>query len=221
MSPWICLLSLLTLAAAAPAPSTAPESPSLEERKALDRDDAAAEAAADRGDVQAALRYMDFFGHEQEEFASAMVEYGRQQRALRRAVTDKFGEQSWQEAASALGVPRHGRKDQRSFRREGDVVYVRNKGSQHDVPYVKVNGVWKVSVRDVLLTGVKARLGKDVKIEEADLHVLAGKLAKVVRQRGKGMAGLAESVRAGRIRTAAALRDAVEALKRPASSKAK
>ena len=82
------------------------------------------------------------------------------------------------------------------------------------MPYVKVGGVWKISVRDVLLNAVRARLGKDVKFEEADLHVLAGKMAKVVRQRGKGMSDLADAVSAGRIATDSALRDAVEALRR-------
>ena len=47
-------------------------------------------------------------------------------------------------------------------RREGAVLYVRNAGAQHEVPYVKVNGVWKVSVRDVLLVALKSRFGDDV-----------------------------------------------------------
>jgi len=207
------VLVLLVFVAAAPADSR----PTDKELAEIDRDDAAAEAAADRGDFTAALRYMDFFGHEQEEFATAMLEYGRDQRMLQRAVVDKLGERAWRRAADALGVPHH-RREGRTARREGEVVFVRNAGAQHDAPYVKVNGVWKLSVRDVLLTAVKARLGKDVKFEEADLHVLAGKMAKVVRQRAKGMSDLADAVKAGRIASEGALRDSVEALRRGAGS---
>ena len=207
----VLLLSLL--AGAAPAPAAA--RPTAQEMEALDRDDAAAEAAADAGDFKAALRYMDFFGHEEEEFATAMLEYGREQRALRGAVVDKLGERAWRQSAAALGVARHSRaKEGRKIRREGEIVYVRNVGADHDVPYVKVNGLWKVSVRDVLLTGVRARFGPDEKVEEADLHVLAGKMATVVGQRAKDLAGLAESVQAGRIQSAAALRQAAEALRK-------
>jgi hypothetical protein len=66
--------------------------PTAKEMDALDRDEAAAEAAMDAGDLQKALRYVDYFGHEQEAFATAMLEYGKTQRALRRAVEKKFGE---------------------------------------------------------------------------------------------------------------------------------
>src|SRR5258705_7592571 len=84
----------------------------------IDRDDAAAEAAADAGDFTRALRYMDFFGHEQEAFATAILEYGRDQRKLRRAVLDKLGERAWRRAARALGIPRHrGPAQERSVRR--------------------------------------------------------------------------------------------------------
>jgi hypothetical protein len=79
---------------------------------------------------------------------------------------------------------------------------------------VKVNGVWKVSVRDILLTAVRARFAAKEKVEEADLHVLAGKMAKVIGGRSKGLADLAESVRAGRIRSDAALREAAQNLRR-------
>src|SRR5687768_15349420 len=57
--------------------------PSRDELKALDRDEAAAEAAADTGDVREALRYFDYFGHEHEAFATAVLKYGRAQRRLR------------------------------------------------------------------------------------------------------------------------------------------
>ena len=66
--------------------------PTASGMEALDRDDAAAESAADAGDMEAARHYVDYFGHEQEDFASAMLEYGRSQRSLRRAVENKFGE---------------------------------------------------------------------------------------------------------------------------------
>jgi len=189
--------------------------PSKTDLADLDRDDAAAEAAADRGDFPAALRYMDFFGHEQEEFATAMLEYGRDQRKLRKAVVDSLGERAWLHAADALGVPHHKpRGEGRSARREGEVLYVRNGGAEFESPYVKVGGVWKVSVRDVLLTAIRARFGQKEKVEEADLHVLAGKMAKVIRGRSKGLSDLAEAVRTGRIRTDAALREATENLRR-------
>lgn len=189
--------------------------PSKMELADLDRDDAAAEAAADRGDFPAALRYMDFFGHEQEEFATAMLEYGRDQRKLRKAVVDALGERAWLHAADALGVPHHKpRGEGRSARREGDVLYVRNGGAEFESPYVKVGGVWKVSVRDVLLTAIHARFGPKEKVEEADLHVLAGKMAKVIRGRSKGLSDLTEAVRTGQIRTDAALREATENLRR-------
>ena len=189
--------------------------PSKTDLADLDRDDAAAEAAADRGDFPAALRFMDFFGHEQEEFATAMLEYGRDQRKLRKAVVDALGERAWLHAADALGVPHHKpRGEGRSARREGDVLYVRNGGAEFESPYVKVGGVWKVSVRDVLLTAIRARFGQKEKVEEADLHVLAGKMAKVIRGRSKGLSDLAEAVRTGRIRTDAALREATENLRR-------
>ena len=202
-------------AARAPA-KPAGKPPTAAEMEALNRDDAAAEAAADKGDLEAALRYVDYFGHEQEDFASAMLEYGRSQRSLRRAVEKKFGEDEWAQAAAALGVPRHQRgRDKRSVRREGDVVYVKNFGAAHEAPYVNVDGVWKVSVRDVLLTALRARFGRDMKVEEADLHVLAGKMAKVIRTRAEGLSGLADSVESGGIQSAGALRAAIDGLQTP------
>ena len=197
-------------AAVAPA-----DQPSAEDLKALDRDDAAAESAIDTGDLQKALRFVDFFGHEQEDFATATLQYGRSQLALRRAVVEAFGEKAWTETATALGVPRHDHdKGRRSVRREGDVVFVKNAGAEHEVPYVKVGGVWKLSVREVLLVALTARFGRDVKVEEADLHVLAGKMAKVVRKRSDDLSSLADSVRDGRVRSPGALRKAAEALRR-------
>ena len=194
----------------AAAPAVDPLTP--EEISALDRDDAAAEAAADRGDFSVALRYMDYFGHEQEDFALAVLEYGRDQRALRRAVTDKLGQRAWRQTAAALGVPRHDREG-RKVRREGGVVFVRNEGARHDVPYVRVRGVWKVSVRDVLLNAIKASLGDDAKVEEADLHVLAGKMGDVLRDRGKRLESITDSVRSGKIRSTAELEAAVESVR--------
>lgn len=188
--------------------------PSAEELKALDRDEAAAEAAMDRGDVREALRYVDYFGHEQEDFATAMLEYGRAQRELRRAVVGAFGQRAWDEAARSLGVPRHGPKHRRSVRRDAGVVYVKNPGAAHEVPYVRVDGVWKLSLRDVLLTAVTARFGAEADVEEADLHVLAGKMARVVRARAQGLATLAASVRGRRVASDEELRKAVEGLRR-------
>jgi hypothetical protein len=228
MATLVLLFLALGAAARSPAPTERPSNTAaphdapppaarVSERELgdLDRDDAAAEAAADRGDFPAALRYMDFFGHEQEEFATAMLEYGRDQRKLRKAVVDSLGERAWRHAAAALGVPHHrSRGEGRSVRREGEVVYVRNGGAEFESPYVKVGGVWKVSVRDILLTAVRARFGAKEKVEEADLHVLAGKMAKVIGARSKGLADLAESVRAGRIRSDAALREAAQNLRR-------
>ena len=211
---WICLL-----AAAAPG-GAATTAVDPNELQALDRDEAAAEAAADAGDFSTALRYMDYFGHEQEAFATAILEYGRDQRKLRRAVLDKLGDRAWRRAARALGIPRHRRRGReaegRTVRKEGNVILVRNSGAEHDVPYVKVDGVWKISVRDVLLIAVRARLGSEAKVEEADVHVLAGKMAKVIARRGKGMSDLADAVRAGRVDSDAALREAAEALRREA-----
>ena len=188
---------------------------SEQDLKALDRDDAAAEAAADAGDVSKALRYYDFFGHEQEDFARATLEYGRSQRLLRTAVINRFGRRTWRRAAAALGIRRHDRdRTLRTVRREGGVVYVKNAGAEHDTPYVKVNGLWKVSVRDVLLTAVRAKLGKNIKFEEADLHTLAGKTAKVITIRSEGVTKLAKDVDAGRVATPEALREAIGKLKR-------
>ena len=61
---------------------------------------------------------------------------------------------------------------------------------------------------------IRARFGANEKVEEADLHVLAGKMAKVIRGRSQGLADLADAVRAGRIRTDAALREAADNLRR-------
>src|SRR2546423_4333660 len=126
----ICLVVGLTCAAALAAPA---KQPTAKEMEALDRDEAAAEAAMDAGDLQKALLYIDYFGHEQEAFATAMLEYGRSQRALRRAVEKKFGDDAWTQAAKALGVPHHDRdKEKRTVRRHGGVVYVKNFGAEHE-----------------------------------------------------------------------------------------
>lgn len=220
---FILLLTCISMAPAQSPPTSPRQTLPLtdKERADLDRDEAAAEAAGARGDLAGALRYMDYFGHEQEDFAAAMLEYDRSQGDLRRAVIDKLGQRAWRRTAAALGIPRHRRRGRdgddaegdRTLRREGRIVYIRNAGARHDIPYVNVDGVWKVSVRDVLLTALKARFGPGVKFEEADLHVLAGKMAKVVRRRGKRLADLAASVRAGRVATPDALREAAAALR--------
>ena len=215
----IPLVVWLTCAVALGAPG---KPPTAKEMEALDRDEAAAEAAMDAGDLQQALRYVDYFGHEQQAFATAMLEYGRSQRTLRRAVEKKFGAETWTQAAKALGVPHHDRdKEKRTVRREGGVVYVKNLGAEHEAPYVNVKGVWKVSVRDILLTALRARFGPGFKTEEADLHVLAGKMAKVIQKRSDGVAQLADSVESGGITSAAALQAAIDGLRNPGARPAR
>jgi len=186
---------------------------------ALGRDDDAAEAALASGDVSAALRYFDYDGHEQEDFARATLEYRRARQALGDVVRDTFGRATWSKAAVLLGVPRHRRggagEPDRVARRDGSVVYVKNLGANNEVPYVNVDGVWKVSVRDVLLTALRARFGKSVEYEEADLHVLAGKMARVLRGRAKQLSSMADDVKAKRFRSADDLLDAVDRVRRP------
>ena len=61
----------------------------------------------------------------------------------------------------ALGVPplpRGEDNEPRSLRREGNILYAKVPGGANEVPYVKVDGVWKVSVRDVLITALRAQL---------------------------------------------------------------
>ena len=184
------LLTLLTCA-----PPVRAETPPVDLR-ALDRDDAAAESALSSGDLDAALKYFDYFGHEQEDFCRATLEY---------------------RAARALGVPRHNRgrgPADRSVRRDGAVVYLRNVGASNEVPYVNVDGVWKVSVREVLVTALRARFGRIVAYEEADLYVLAGKMGRVLRARASQLSGLAADVRAKRITSAEQLDAAVGRIRR-------
>ena len=191
---------------------------SASDLRAIDRDDAAAEAALAGGDLEAALRYFDYFGHEQEDFARATLEYRLARQGLGAAVCEALGRRAWARAARALGVPRHGRGGAgaagRSVRREGVIVRVKNAGAANDVPYVFVDNVWKVSVREVLVTALRSRFGKSVDFEEADLHVLAGKTARVLRDRAGRLAALADDVRTKRVTTAEQLRDAVERIRR-------
>lgn len=203
------VLSLTPTVRAAPTPA-----PAADDLATLTRDDTAAEAAILAGDVDAALRYFDYSGHEQEAFARASVEYRRARVALRRAVRQTFGGPAWAQAAADLGVdddePDPAR---RSVRRQGDVLYAKMRGARHEVPYVKSDGLWKVSVRDVLLTAVRARFGADVAYEEADLYVLAGKMAKVMQGRAADFSALAGDVRGGRVRSRRELRDAVRRIR--------
>src|SRR5947208_2384576 len=71
---------------------------------AIDRDDAAAEGALAKGDVEATLRYFDYFGHEQEDFARATLEYRLARQKLGEAVRESLGRRAWGRAARALGV---------------------------------------------------------------------------------------------------------------------
>jgi hypothetical protein len=210
----ILLLSLLLVPAfTARADSPAPAGIDLH---SLDRDDAAAEAALESGDVDAALKYFDYFGHEQEDFCRATLEYRLARRKLEDAVRASLGNRTWGRTARALGVPRHwrGRGDgERSTRRDGKVLYVKNPGAGNEVPYVFLDGRWKVSVRDVLATALRARFGPSVEFEEADLYVLAGKTAKVFRSRAGRLSELAEDVRAKRVATDEQLAAAVDKIR--------
>lgn len=208
---WLVVLLFVSPARAGAVDASGPVSPG--DLTAIERDDAAAEKAAEAGDVRTALKYFDYFGHEQEAFAKATVEYRRARHTLRTAVTDKFGRPAWRRAAASLGSSRRGRDRRRSARREGDVVYVRDGGARHETPYVRDDGVWKVSVREVLLLAVRARIGKDVEYEEADLHVLAGKMAGVLGGRAERLRSIAESVRSGRIGATEQLEQAIKSVR--------
>jgi hypothetical protein len=189
--------------------------------RALDRDDAAAEAALESGDVATALQYFDYFGHEQEDFCRATLEYRLARQKLEGVIRSSLGSRAWGRTARVLGIPRHGRGREaadRSARREGDVVYVRNPGAGNEVPYVYADGRWKVSVRDVLAVALRARFGPSVKFEEADLYVLAGKTAKVLRDRAGRLSALAEDVRSKRVTTADELDAAVWRIRSPAAA---
>jgi len=210
---------LLALAAPARADTTpAPLSAGVD-LKLLDRDDAAAEAAIGAGDVEAALKYFDYFGHEQEDFCRATLEYRLARRKLEDAIRTSLGNRAWGRTARALGIPRHGRGGgdaDRSVRREAGVVYVKNSGAGNEVPYVYEDSRWKVSARDVLVVALRARFGPSVKFEEADLYVLAGKTARVVRARAGRLSALAEDVRSKRVVTADQLDAAVWQARSPA-----
>jgi len=212
------LLLSVVLVSALPGRAASPPAPETArvDLQSLDRDDAAAEAALESGDVDAALKYFDYFGHEQEDFCRATLEYRLARRKLEDAVRASLGNRTWGRTARALGVPRHwrGRGDgERSTRRDGNVVYVKNPGAGNEVPYVYLDGRWKVSVRDVLATALRARFGASVEFEEADLYVLAGKTAKVLRGRAGRLSELAEDVRAKRVATDEQLADAVDRIR--------
>lgn len=211
------LLFLLLLSSVAVRAQVAPlGTESAAELKALDRDDAAAEQALKAGDIAAALRYFDYFGHEQEDFARATLEYRLARQKLGAKVREAFGRGAWARAAVMLGVPRRPRDvrgPERAVRREGNVLYVKQAGGGNEVPYVHVKGVWKVSVRDVLIAAVKARFGPAVDYEEADLYVLAGKMARVLRGRAGELSVLADDVSAKRVKTADELHAAVRRIR--------
>jgi hypothetical protein len=216
MRRWALLpLVLIFTTVVARASSTPPDRQPHPDLRALDRDDAAAEAAVASGDLDAALRYFDYAGHEQEDFARASLEYRLARQKLRGAVRDVFGRRTWARAAAALGVPRPGRGPaQRSLRRQGPILYVKNSGGGNEVPYVEVDGVWKVSVRNILLAAVQARFGPAVEYEEADLFVLAGKMGRVFRGRAEQLSALVDDVRAGRVKSAEELHAAIDRIRR-------
>jgi hypothetical protein len=213
---------LVLLALAAPSRAgDVPDAP--DDLKALARDDAAAEAAVAAGDVRGALRYFDYFGHEQEDFARASVEYRIARQKLREAVRGAFGRRAWARAAAALGVPpmrRGGDGERPSLRRQGNILYLKQPGGENEVPYVNADGVWKVSVRDVLLAALRARFGPAVEYEEADLFVLAGKMARVLRGRAEQISSLAEDVREKRVATREQLHDAIDRIRGTAQPRA-
>ena len=213
------LLSLIPVLLASPGagPSPAPAGPSADLR-AIDRDNAAAEAALAAGELDAALRYFQYVGHEQEDFARASLEHRIAREKFGAAVREAFGRREWSRAARALGVPRRrGRNPpQRSLRRDGDVLYVKTANAAAEVPYVHADGVWKLSVRDVLLAGVRARLGPDVEYEEADLFNLAGKMGRVLRARAAQLTSLADDVRAGHVKSSDELHAAVTRIRHSA-----
>jgi hypothetical protein len=105
-------------------------------------------------------------------------------------------------------------KLQRTARREGAVLYVKNAGAAHEVPYVNPDGTWKVSVREVLVIALRARFGPSVTYEEADLYVLAGKTGKVLRDRAAKIAALTEDLRAKRVASAEQLHESIDRIRR-------
>jgi hypothetical protein len=216
------LVPLILFAQALPARADTPAAATTgTDLKALDRDDAAAEEALDSGDLDAALKYFDYFGHEQEDFCRATLEYRLARRKLEDAIRASLGNRAWGRTARALGIPRHGRggdDSDRAVRREGAVVYVKNPGAGNEVPYVYEDGRWKVSARDVLVVALRARFGASVKFEEADLYVLAGKTARVLRERAGRLSALADDVRSKRVATADQLDAAVWQARSPAAA---
>ena len=125
------LVAALWLAAPVRAEPSGVPTPPDPQLAAIDRDDAAAEGALAKGDVEATLRYFDYFGHEQEDFARATLEYRLARQKLGDAVRELLGRRAWGRAARALGVPRHWRGDggePRTVRREGNVVYLKAAG---------------------------------------------------------------------------------------------
>jgi hypothetical protein len=100
----------------------------------------------------------------------------------------------------------------RSARLEGGVLYVRNRRARSEVPYVKADGVWKLSIGGIVRLTLKASLGDEQPVDEATLHAAAGKMAAVVRERNEHLSRIAAGVRAGRLTTPAA---ATEAARHP------
>ena len=192
---------------------TPPDQPTAKQLAALDRDSAAAEAAAAKGDIDTARRYVDLSGHEQEALARAMLEYGAAQASLRKAVIKRFGDTAWREAARTLRMPERSvaSRSKRRVRLAEGVLYVKQQGVSTETPYVNVEGVWKLSVRDVVYQAIKGAL-KDrppEEIEEATLFGVAGKIAKVLQGRAQTLTGLADAVASGKFESVEQFNDAV------------
>lgn len=194
-------------------PQAARQQPTAKELAELDRHNAAAEKAAEAEDWDEALKYIDYSGHEQEALARATIEYGAAQAKLRTAAVERFGADAWKTAAGALNIPERPRpeKSKRAVRKEEGILYVKNKGAKTEVPYVKVDGIWKLSIRDVVFLAIKGVLG-DREVEESTLFLIAGKTAKKQQERNEKLLALARDVEAGTYESAEAFQQAAAAL---------
>lgn len=202
----LALLLLTTPLFAADAPAGADEAEgkpaTAAQLKALDRDIAAADAAAAKRDLDAALAYVDYTGHEQEALARAMLQYGARQAELKAAVTKHLGKKAWPQAAKALGLPDRPRpaRSKRTARVIEGVLFVRSTEAGTEVPYVKIDGVWKLSIREVVYLALR-KAGVTTDVEEAVLFTVAGKTAKLLEKRNQHLHDLAEGVKAGELKT--------------------
>ena len=98
----LLILAPLVLGASAPADVVPSRAVSAAELQALRRDDTAAEKALAAGDLAGALRYFDYFGHEQEDFARATLEYRLAREKLAAAVRQRAFDTEARLVAAAL-----------------------------------------------------------------------------------------------------------------------